>query len=140
MSISGVNNPLTSGLGAIGRPLSPAAPGGASGGAGAANGTSGARPGVMRPTAPPTVLPQRGTTSLGGTQATLPAEAPAGTDPALWGVLTSEERSFFAKSATSGPLTYGRVAAGVQALQGNTTAAANAFGAAARGARLDVKA
>lgn len=137
MSISGVNNPLTSGLGSIGRPLTPSAPGGA----GSANGTAGTRPGAARPTAPPTSLPLRGTTSLGGTQATLPAEAPSGTDPELWGVLTSEERSFFAKSATSGPLTYGRVAAGVQALQGNTAAAAtNAFGAAARGARLDVKA
>ncbi len=135
MSISGVNNPLTSGLGAIGRPLTPSAPGGANGA-----GTPGVRPGVARPTAPATPLPLRGATSpLGGAQASLPAEAPAGTDPALWGVLTSEERSFFAKSATSGPLTYGRVAAGVQALQGNT-AAANAFGAAARGGRLDVKA
>ncbi|HEY0776460.1 MAG TPA: hypothetical protein VGD56_00715, partial [Gemmatirosa sp.] len=85
-------------------------------------------------------LPTRGATSpLGTTQASLPAEAPAGTDPELWGVLTGEERAFFAKSSASGPLTYGRVAAGVQALQGNA-AAANAFGAAARGGRLDVKA
>jgi hypothetical protein len=40
--------------------------------------------------------------------AALPAEAPAGTDPALWSILSSEERGFFAKSQAMGPLTYGR--------------------------------
>ena len=129
MSISGVNNPLTNGLGSIGRPLAPPSLGGP--------GTPGARDAVVaRPTATPTAT--RTAAPLGGAQATLPTEAPAGTDPELWGVLTSQERAFFAKSSASGPLTYGRVAAGVQALQGNT-AAANAFGAAARGARLDVR-
>ncbi len=39
----------------------------------------------------------------------VPAEAPAGTDPTLWSVLTSEERNFFAKSAALGPLTYSRI-------------------------------
>ncbi len=38
---------------------------------------------------------------------TVPADAPRGTDPALWSVLTSEERSFFAKARAMGPLTYG---------------------------------
>ena len=43
-----------------------------------------------------------------GAQAALPAEPPAGTDPALWSILSSEERTFFAKSQAMGPLTYGR--------------------------------
>ncbi len=38
----------------------------------------------------------------------VPAEAPPGTDPALWSVLTSAERSFFASAQPAGPLTYGR--------------------------------
>lgn len=135
MSISGVNNPLTNGLGSIGRPLTPPA----LGGAGAANGTAGTRAGVARPTAMPAAIAPRASNPLGAAQASLPAEAPTGTDPELWSVLTTEERTFFAKSSASGPLTYGRVAAGVQALQGNA-GAANAFGAAARGGRLDVRA
>jgi len=53
-------------------------------------------------------------------------------------VLTGEERAFFAKAAASGPLTYGRVAAGVNALHGNPLAGAPA--AASRGGRLDVRA
>lgn len=39
----------------------------------------------------------------------LPPEAPEGTDPELWNVLTSEERAFFARMSAAGPLTYGRV-------------------------------
>lgn len=38
---------------------------------------------------------------------TLPAEAPAGTDPQLWSVLTADERTFFARARAMGPLTYG---------------------------------
>ena len=38
----------------------------------------------------------------------IPTEAPQGTDPALWSVLTAEERSFFARARAMGPLTYGR--------------------------------
>ncbi len=34
---------------------------------------------------------------------------PAGTDPALWSILTNEERTFFTRAATSGPLTYSKV-------------------------------
>jgi hypothetical protein len=56
-------------------------------------------------------------------------EAPAGTDPALWSVLTSDERAFFAKSAALGPLTYGRIKSELP-----TSAPAS------RGARLDVRA
>ena len=37
----------------------------------------------------------------------VPAQAPPGTDPALWSVLTGEERSFFARARSMGPLTYG---------------------------------
>jgi hypothetical protein len=32
---------------------------------------------------------------------------PAGSDPALWAILTSEERSFFIRQAALGPLSYG---------------------------------
>lgn len=37
----------------------------------------------------------------------IPAQAPEGTDPALWSVLTSEERTFFARARAMGPVTYG---------------------------------
>ncbi len=37
----------------------------------------------------------------------VPAEAPPATDPALWSVLTHEERSFFATAQRVGPPTYG---------------------------------
>jgi hypothetical protein len=61
--------------------------------------------------------------------AAVPAEAPQGTDPELWSVLTSEERSHFAKLAAVGPLTYGRLVQG-----------APATSVAMRGVRLDVRA
>ena len=59
----------------------------------------------------------------------LPLQAPPGTDPELWSVLTGEERAFFAKVGAMGPLTYGRVLA---AHQPPSTPIA-------RGGRLDVK-
>jgi hypothetical protein len=37
----------------------------------------------------------------------IPLDAPAGTDPELWKVLTAEERSFFMRMSSAGPLTYG---------------------------------
>lgn len=37
----------------------------------------------------------------------VPIEAPPGTDPVLWSVLTAEERRHFAKLQALGPLTYG---------------------------------
>lgn len=40
------------------------------------------------------------------------APAPEGTDPALWSVLTAEERHFFARALEGGPLVYGRESAG----------------------------
>ena len=39
----------------------------------------------------------------------LAADPPPGTDPALWSILTTEERAFFATHVTNGPLTYSRV-------------------------------
>lgn len=59
----------------------------------------------------------------------VPAEPPPGTDPALWSVLSGEERAFFAKAGAMGPLTYGR------AFQEMKTAQLPA----SRGGRLDVK-
>ena len=60
-----------------------------------------AAPAISRTIHEPAPVAERG--------AGLPVEAPAGTDPELWGVLTSEERSFFAKVGAMGPLTYGHV-------------------------------
>lgn len=40
-------------------------------------------------------------------EASLPVGVAEGTDSALWGVLTSDERSFFARASASGPMTYG---------------------------------
>jgi hypothetical protein len=59
----------------------------------------------------------------------LPAEPPAGTDPELWAVLSSSERTYFAKVGAMGPLTYGRV----------ITETPNAPSPAARGGRLDIR-
>jgi hypothetical protein len=73
--------------------------------------------------------PQTPIAGQGATQSTVPAEAPAGTDPTLWSVLTAEERNFFSKSAALGPLTYGRI-----------KSVSNPTPPAARGVRLDVRA
>jgi hypothetical protein len=62
---------------------------------------------------------------------TLGTRAPEGTDPGLWSVLTSEERNFFARTVTSGPLTYSRVM-----LSGTRATPAPA----ARGGRIDIRA
>lgn len=73
--------------------------------------------------------PQTPIAGQGATQSAVPAEAPAGTDPMLWSVLTNDERNFFAKTAALGPLTYGRI-----------KAATTPTPPAARGVRLDVRA
>ncbi len=68
--------------------------------------------GQVRPTTTPaTRQPARpGAPSIAApVQSGLAAAAPSGTDPELWSVLTTEERSFFAKVGTMGPLTYGRM-------------------------------
>lgn len=59
----------------------------------------------------------------------VPVDPPPGTDPALWSVLSGEERAFFAKAGAMGPLTYGRAFTDMKAAQ----LPAN------RGGRLDVK-
>ena len=73
--------------------------------------------------------PQTPIAGQAAAQHAVPAEAPAGTDPMLWSVLTTDERTFFAKTAALGPLTYGRLK--------SATAPAPP---AARGVRLDVRA
>ena len=59
----------------------------------------------------------------------VPVEAPEGTDPALWSVLSAEERAFFAKAGAMGPLTYGKA---IREMNGQHLPAF-------RGGRLDVK-
>ncbi len=123
MSLNGIpQNPLLASLAPVGRPAS--AQGTASGIA--PNGT-GLRPTLERPAAPD--RPAAARPSIASAPSTVPPEAPAGTDPALWSVLTTEERAFFAKTATLGPLTYGKIK--------NATLPAPP---AMRGGRLDVRA
>lgn len=83
------------------------------------------QPVVQQPVATPT----KTATPAKQAQSAMPTEAPAGTDPALWSILSTEERSFFAKSGASGPLTYGRAFTDMKTAQ----LPAN------RGGRLDVK-
>jgi hypothetical protein len=66
------------------------------------------------------------------TTANLTAQPPEGTDPALWSVLTSDERAFFSRVVTSGPLTYSKMAAA----SANRPAAMPAI----RGGRIDFRA
>ncbi|MDQ2889531.1 MAG: hypothetical protein M3R65_03110 [Gemmatimonadota bacterium] len=56
--------------------------------------------------------------------------APAGVDQDLWSVLSKEERSFFMKAGTMGPLTYGR----------SSSSQSAAPAPILRGGRLDIKA
>ena len=48
-----------------------------------------------------------GLTSPSATGEAGPLQAPQGTDPALWAVLTTDEQQFFHEMAALGPLTYG---------------------------------
>jgi hypothetical protein len=106
----------------------------ADGAAGAA-GAAGAR--IERPTTPAPAAPARplrpamAPAPAAGGRA-LAADAPAGVDPQLWSVLTTEERTHFAKLSAMGPLTYGR---GLSAFS-----VADAPPPAVRGARLDIRA
>jgi hypothetical protein len=124
MSIKGIDNPLLSTLGSLSRSseqVRPSndraiAPNNAHGQAVAAN-------------AKAALKPQQPIAGAAASQSAVPAEAPPGTDPALWSVLTSEERAFFSKTAALGPLTYGRLKAATQPAA-----------PAPRGVRLDVRA
>jgi len=58
----------------------------------------------------------------------LPVGVPERTDSSLWGVLTSDERSFFARVNATGSMTYG---------PGTTTAASPSV---SLGGRIDLKA
>jgi hypothetical protein len=60
----------------------------------------------------PAVQPQPEAASMAGID-DVPAQAPPGTDPVLWGVLTAEERHYFARMQSTGPLTYGPRSANV---------------------------
>src|SRR5688572_30435351 len=89
----------------------------------------GQQPATQRvPTQTPLAVPQQAPTPQKPTQ-TISAEPPPGTDPALWSVLSAEERAFFAKAGAMGPLTYGRALHELKSAQLPV----------ARGGRLDVK-
>src|ERR1051326_5483438 len=69
------------------------------------NGKTPAQKPAMQPLANPAITqapaPQKPAQAV-------PVEPPPGTDPALWSVLSGDERAFFAKAGAMGPLTYGR--------------------------------
>jgi hypothetical protein len=90
----------------------------------------GVRTPVQQPAAPQTARTGRAASAPSAAAAqSVPVDPPPGTDPALWSVLSSDERAFFAKAGAMGPLTYGR------ALQQMKAAPMPA----SRGGRLDVK-
>ena len=64
--------------------------------------SQGTRTGEARGTTPPAP-----TARAARSTETVPAEAPPGTDPALWSVLSSDERAFFARARSMGGVTYG---------------------------------
>jgi hypothetical protein len=77
---------------------------------GGASGVRGAYglPPVARPAARPTGSPAPAAEVGRLPEAARPADdVPAGSDPALWAVLTSEERAFFTRQAALGALSYG---------------------------------
>ena len=82
---------------------------------------------VTAPVAMPS--PKPGAVNVNQTTPSVPAEPPEGTDPALWSVLSGEERAFFAKAGAMGPLTYGKALREMNGAQIPAT----------RGGRLDVK-
>lgn len=65
-----------------------------------------------RPRQTGVVAPSRREPPQVGASQSVPAQPPPGTDPALWTVLTQDERTYFAKLGAMGPLTYGRVLSG----------------------------
>jgi hypothetical protein len=117
MSISGINSPLNDPRAA--RIDDRAA-------AGVRDQQAAAAPARPRPTTAD-VAPARPSSRVANA---VPVEAPPGTDPELWSVLTSEERAFFARASTQGPLTYSRMMAPQQS---------PAPAALPRGGRMDVR-
>lgn len=117
MSISSLNPAVQAYLGTVQRPGTP----GADGARTRATETAG-QPGVA-----PAATQRPAVNIAQAAEPTLSAQAPAGTDPELWSVLTGEERGYFAKLGSMGPLTYGRV---MQAPNAPPSI---------RGGRLDVK-
>lgn len=125
MSINGIDNPLLSTLGSLSRANEQVRPSNDRTNAAAQHPQHAA----IAANAKPALRPQQPIAGAQATQHTVPAEAPPGTDPSLWSVLTSDERAFFAKTAALGPLTYGRIKAATQPVA-----------PAPRGVRLDVRA
>lgn len=121
MSINGISNPLHANIGPLARPDETSR-------TSVDRNRANTQNTAIAPATTPALRPQ---TPIAGqsAQSVVPAEAPAGTDPTLWSVLTSEERNFFAKTASLGPLTYGRIKAALPAAPPSV-----------RGGRLDVRA
>jgi hypothetical protein len=116
MSVTGVNNSLRDLLATridqtIGRPLDKQETGGTKPAAAGALATS---------------------TPKAAAKSALVPQPPEGTDPALWSILTSDERAYFANNVSSGPLTYSKV------MMPNRTASSAL--PAVRGGRVDVRA
>jgi hypothetical protein len=136
MSIPGLNPSLPSPLGSPLRPDPRRTPGGmerpgtpAPGSERAGTPAAGAGRAAPAPANAAALRPQAPIAGGAAAQGAVPAEAPKGTDPALWSVLTTEERQFFAKTAAMGPLTYGRLKEATAPVPPS-----------ARGVRLDVRA
>lgn len=118
MSINGVRGPYGTIRPGVPTPARPDAP---------STQQTGSAGSAQRAVAPAAVPQGKG--AAAATQS-VPVQAPQGTDPELWSVLTQDERTYFAKLGAMGPLTYGRVLSGQPA---PTTPHV-------RGGRLDVKA
>lgn len=88
-------------------------------------------PSIPMRTTPVAATPVRFTSYASSSR--VEVQAPEGTDPKLWSILTTEERSYFARSTAQGPLTYARVMMGDVGTQGAP------MSASMRGIRLDVR-
>ena len=120
MSVTGVNNSLRDLLATridqtIGRPLDQQNPAGTP-----ATGAGSSTPSAAR------------TATKSAPKSALTPQPPDGTDPALWSILTGEERAYFANNSSSGPLTYSKVM-----MPNRSTSSALP---AVRGGRVDVRA
>ncbi|MFI5233215.1 MAG: hypothetical protein ACHQSE_11970 [Gemmatimonadales bacterium] len=121
MSVTGVNNSLRDLLATridqtIGRPLDHQSQTGTAPSAATGKGASAAAQSAAKSASKSALTPQ----------------APEGTDPALWSILTGEERAYFANNSASGPLTYSKV------MMPNRSASSAL--PAVRGGRVDVRA